>query len=218
MRTRVTFQAITPALWPRGAARTPESGRRHGPFKATWATILNDLDTELVQIGAKDVVIQLDCPAVDIRQDGMPKGDARVRSPGIVLRFTHPKLGPVVYPCDAYADYYDNLRAISLTLNALRAIDRYQVGTPGQQYGGYRALPASTGETTLSPEQAADMLAQHSGLPAEAILGYPAVASAAVTKAMRVTHPDAGGKEGEFDLVKKAEAVLTEYHGRQQGD
>src|SRR5579872_7183083 len=100
MRVLIRFEAITPAFWPRGAKRTEAERRIHGRFRSTWSAIMADLDRELWQAGARDVTVQIDCPAVDIRADGMPKADARVRSPGVVLRFTRPEQGPVIYPCD----------------------------------------------------------------------------------------------------------------------
>jgi len=211
MRVPVRFEAITPAYWPRGAARTDALDRIHGRFRTTWGSIMADLDRELWQAGASDVVVQIDCPAVDIRGDGMPKSDARVRSPGVVLRFTHPSQGPVIYPCDAYVDWWSNFRAIVLTLEALRAVDRYRVATAGQQYAGFRQIASTSGEPgPLSPEAAAEIIAEHSGIESEAILMYQSVRTAAVAKALRAAHPDTGGTAEQFDLVSRAKKALEE--------
>jgi hypothetical protein len=213
MRIPVRFRAVTPALWPKGAKRTPEEKRQRGRFKAVWQSTLDLLDTELVMVGARDIEISIDCPERDIRQDGWPKGDARVRSPGVVVRFTHPKAGELVYPCDTFRDWQDNLRAIALSLEALRAVDRYGVTKSGEQYAGFKALPASTSDA-MSPEQASAVIAKFSGISSEAIVGFADVADMAFDRARRRTHPDnkdAGGSHDDFTLLERAKKALDEY-------
>ncbi len=46
------------------------------------------------------------------------------------------------FPCDRFKHWDDNLRAISLTLERMRAVDRYGVTLNKQQYAGFKALPA----------------------------------------------------------------------------
>jgi len=211
--TRVFIRTIarSAAYWPKGAVYHQPSERIHGKFRTTWQTLLDDLDRELWQVGAGDVTLQIDCPEQDIGRNGMPRADARIRSPGVVLRFDHGSLGRVEYPCDLYVDWWSNLRAISLTLNALRAVDRYGVTSTGQQYAGFRQLPDGSGRTPLTPEQAADIIADASGMEAAAILEFAAVRDVAIARALRATHPDSeGGSADNFDTVKRAEAALAE--------
>lgn len=57
--------------------------------------------------------------------------------------------GRLQIPCDTYCDWWANLRAIYLTLVALRAVSRHQVTIHGEQYRGF-LLPdpaASVGES-----------------------------------------------------------------------
>src|SRR5579863_10251967 len=54
---------------------------------------------------------------------------AKLRTQGIILTFNS-KHGPLSYPCDKYSNWQANLRAIALSLEALRAVDRYGVTHP----------------------------------------------------------------------------------------
>jgi hypothetical protein len=51
------------------------------------------------------------------------------------------KVERLVFATDAYEDWQHNVRAIALTLEALRAVDRYGT-TGGRQYAGFRQLTA----------------------------------------------------------------------------
>ena len=44
------------------------------------------------------------------------------------------------YPCDKYSNWQANLRAIALSLEALRAEDRYGVTRRAEQYKGWAKL------------------------------------------------------------------------------
>ena len=59
--------------------------------------------------------------------------------------------------CDTWTRLADNLAAVAAHVNALRAIERYGVGTVDQAFAGYDALPAkgATLRTTLgfAPDQ-----------------------------------------------------------------
>ncbi len=68
--------------------------------------------------------------------------------------------GPLRYATDAHERQYAGLGmegwqadvgAIALALTALRAVDRYGVSRRGEQYTGWRALPATSGVTFPSP-------------------------------------------------------------------
>src|SRR5215831_4271915 len=80
----------------------------------------------------------------DIRNDGWPKSSARPTQPGVILSFTT-KQGRIVMPCDSFKDWEANLRAIALSLERLRAADRYGVTTEEkEQYIGWLRLPATS--------------------------------------------------------------------------
>ena len=87
--------------------------------------------------------------------------------------------GPMRYPSGRFYAQWSgdmpgwqaNVRAVALTLESLRAVDRYGVSQHGEQYRGWQALPAGDGPT--SKETAALLLASYSPLiePADLLDG-----------------------------------------------
>src|SRR5690606_5164123 len=77
----------------------------------------------------------------DIRLDGLPRANARPGHQGVVLAFDS-KYGPLKYATDTFDRWQDNLRAIALGLESLRRVDRYGITKRGEQYTGWRQLPA----------------------------------------------------------------------------
>jgi hypothetical protein len=51
-----------------------------------------------------------------------------------------------VLACDRFLDWEDNLRAITKTLESLRAVQRYGIVKDDEQYAGFKAL--TSGRTT----------------------------------------------------------------------
>src|SRR5947208_1880483 len=75
----------------------------------------------------------------DIRLDGRPRARAVASHPGVVLAFDS-RHGPLKYAVDTFDRWQDNLRAIALGLEHLRAVDRYGVTRRGEQYTGWRQI------------------------------------------------------------------------------
>jgi hypothetical protein len=150
----VTFYTVRPLVDFTVFKRTGK--RRPNPFpkyRWSWPTTLSDLKYELGKLDATDVVMQIACTPEDLRLDGMLRANVKVAHPGVVLSFTS-KHGPLSYATDTFEgrwlgdppNWQINTRAIALGLEALRKIDRYGIGAYGQQYAGYKALPAGTGD------------------------------------------------------------------------
>ena len=239
----VTYQPLT--QWPVGRPRTLAADRREAQFKTPrraefdavgaqrivqrrvmpLARTLHDLDSELFLIGVGHAVIQVDVTnrqdlRSDLRRDGVIRDDARVHSPAVVLSFTRHR-SPLVFACDHFNRWQDNLRAIVLGLEALRKIERYHIGSGMEQYRGWQALPAST-TPALSTEQAAAVLARRENgtrsaadleTRADMITHDIAWARDAYRKAAAKTHPDSGGSHDDFTLVQEAKRVLEAHHG-----
>src|SRR5262249_4141291 len=128
-------------------------------FKAGWSQTLDLLERELNHLKAKDISIEGFFAPKDIRNDGWPKSSARPSQPGVILSFTT-KQGRMVMPCDSFRDWEANLRAIALSLEHLRAVDRYGVTTEEKdQYTGGLRLPAA-GATDEAAE-CAKILIEH---------------------------------------------------------
>lgn len=124
--------------WP--GERTPASRRQKAQFRATYAKTLELLEAELVHLRAKEIVIQAPFRLDQIRNDGWPRSSAAPNDVGVILSF-ETRTGPLAFPCDRFQTFDDNMRAIALSLQALRAVDRYGVTRKAEQYTGWKKLP-----------------------------------------------------------------------------
>jgi hypothetical protein len=192
--------------------------RPSGVFRASWDDTLRLLLDETGQLGRTGpVVLQLDADRSDIRVDGMLRARAHVEHPGVVVSFTS-RFGPLTYATDAYEQRWSgdltgwqaNVRAVALSLTALRAVDRYGVSRTGEQYTGWRALPAGTGAQPVggvTADQALAMLRHHAGITDPAVLAD--LEPAALLRMARLrTHPDRGGTRPDWDAVDTAARAL----------
>ena len=187
--------------------------RRRSHFKASYSDTLRLLQYELGRLGATNVVIQADCDETQIRRDGMLRSDAKLRGPGVIVAFDS-KHGPMQYPCDTYANWDCNLRAIALSLKALRDVDRYGVSKHAEQYKGWAKLPGPVAEAPVTTEKAAGILLQFArgtfpNLTAISRQILEEVYRAAVANA----HPDRGGNAEDFKRVQEAKEVLDKHFG-----
>lgn len=191
-----------PAIWPSGT-RTQYRKRAH--FRVDWTRAINHLERELRLVGVgynSTIVIEAGYSEADIRVDGRPRANARLLDPAVVISFES-KFGPLRYGCDTYDDHLANIRAIALALEALRAVDRYGVTKRGEQYQGWKALPA----TSLSYNEALDFLASVTGIkPTPAVPGHLAAVYRAAAKRL---HPDVGGTREEWARLERAKEALS---------
>lgn len=189
--------------------------RKRAPFKAGYKRTLDDLERELKHLQARNIVIEAGFDLNSIRNDGWPYSNAKPNHPAVAVSATT-KHGPVRWPCDTYDDWQDNLRAISLALEALRAVDRYGVTQGGEQYRGWAALPAP-GQSE-SGQIAARVLASHQReFTAAQILASSEAYQAALKIAYRATHPDTGAPREAWDRVQEAKVHLDAHHKLKNG-
>lgn len=183
--------------------RPPRGPRERSPFAATFNKTVDLLHRELFQLGAKDVVMEVDIPPSRIRQDGMPRADAKALTPGITLRFRamSVKGRPMLeYDVDSYLSWQDNVRAIALALEALRKVTRYRVLEEGSQYVGQKALPAGSGESSMNVAEATAFFRKE---------GVSATAEGARALEKRF-HPDRNdGDRTQWDLLQRAKGALS---------
>ncbi|QNJ55547.1 hypothetical protein SEA_PHINKY_55 [Microbacterium phage Phinky] len=192
--------------WPGEFTRT----RRHSPFRyggkpVKLTTTLGELDRELRALRAKGAELLIAVDPAKFRRDGRPYANAIAEHPGVILSFEIPKLGRVSYPCDTFTTWEDNLRAIVLSLEALRKIDRYGTTQHQQQYRGFLAIEASAAPAGFSSAaDALTFLASVTGLRyADHEVAY------LLRRAKMMTHPDRpGGDAATFQRVMLAEAKL----------
>jgi hypothetical protein len=167
--------------------RPVPSAWRSSPFKAPWSSTVALLAKELRAHGAKRTLLEIDFREQDLRIDGLPRADRHARSPAVVLSFeatSVPGSPQLRYEVGTYSDWRDNVRAIALGLEALRAVDRYGVTKRGEQYAGWKQLPSGG----PSPARGRELIAEHGG----------------VREALMATHPDQGGDPAEFADVQAA--------------
>lgn len=205
-----------PLIWT--GPRTPAHQRRSRyTFKAGWSTTLNKLSYEIDQLRGTEVVFEADFREQDLRQDGMPRANARQPEfPGVKISFNTPNLGRLEYATDAYEFWQHNVRAIALSLEALRAVDRYGTTSGRQQYTGFKAIGGDTampGRSRMTRDEAAQFIAEHqpSGDPAlvkSLILSADERLSLWYRFAARRLHPDVGGSTELFQRLQEAKAVL----------
>lgn len=198
---QITCAAIE--KWP--GERTPPGRQKRSTFKASFTQTDQLLRSELGTLNAKQVVLQLDVTPDDIRLDGQLRANARPRTSAVVLSF-QTKQGAMSFPCDRFDRWKDNIRAIALSLEALRKIDRYGVTRNNEQYTGWTQLPPPT--SVYDEVADAVWVADALGIPYEE-LNSPKALLAAIRKAERIMHPDAGGSAEDFKRLQKMKERIS---------
>jgi hypothetical protein len=204
-----------PPVWPGKRTTYPKKA----PFKSNWTKDLFALDRELKHLGARKIEFALELPrgAMDLRQDGMLKADAR---PGraIIISFLDRDGVRHAYPCDTYGWWQDNVHAIAVVLEDLRRAERYGVQSALLR-AGFKQLPGAGATTpTLSTEQAASLLSTWSDVPVGSIRANADSARTAHRIARSRAHPDSiatGGSNQKFTLVQEAARIIGAHLGVQ---
>ncbi|MCV7255647.1 molecular chaperone DnaJ [Mycobacterium hackensackense] len=192
--------------WPRELTRD----RQRSPFSATWTSTMTILDRELHHLGAgrhrADSVLQIALREQDFRLDGMPYARAVPDHPGVILNIDGNK-GPMSMPCDKFNRWQDNLRAIALSLEALRRVDRYGTTPGNEQYRGWLAIEQAG--SAASPREAAEVLAKAAGLVDVVFDMSHANVTRLYRSAVKAAHPDRnGGDQTLWDTVERAAGLL----------
>ena len=199
--------------WP--TEPTPTWKRSDGQFKAGWQKTLDLLEKELNWLHAKDITVEGFFAAGDIRNDGWPKSSARPTQPGVVLSF-ETKRGRMVMPCDKYKHWESNLRAIALTLEHLRAVERHGVVSDRkEQYTGWLRLPAASSIDELA--ECAKILIRFAsvGFTTGQVMADQNIFDLTWREAVRRTHPDTneGRDRDDFAQVMTARDRMRELKG-----
>lgn len=179
---------LDPWIGPR--THFPERSR----FRSDWRTTLAELSYEIERLGGTSWVLQIDVSEYDLRKDGGLRANARPPSShAIRVNFTAKARGPLSFAIDRYDDWRDNVRAVSKTLEALRAVDRYGVATAGEQYRGWTAISNRPAEMTR--EQAAEFIAHWANIPEGTV--NSATLQTYYRLAAKRAHPDVTGDDGD---------------------
>lgn len=213
MALTARFVPLVAGRWP--GKQTASYARRRAAFRVGYAQRLEALDAELAKLGAKDIIIEAEFEAREIRNDGWPRSTARPKGPAIIVSFKSDK-GPLSFPCDTYTGWEDNLYAIALALEALRAVDRYGVTRQAEQYRGWAQLPAPAGEWKAIADriEAAQWLADVCGVRYNltALVHSGELLTEAYRIAAKKLHPDSGGTTASFQRLQDAMQLIKGGH------
>jgi len=178
-----------PLEWPDGWPRTKryKSARYHTEF----GKALRDLVGELRRFKATHIVVSSNVPT---KGDGLPYANAgtkRYDDTGVAVYFTVAGNQQVV-ACDRWDHVKDNLRAVGLTINALRMIERTGATEILERaFRGFKQLPAPR-----------DSWWEIFGVdPKKTTL---ADVDAIYKSRARKAHPDAGGSEDAIKILNQA--------------
>jgi hypothetical protein len=193
-----TFRPID--QWPRDKTKRPKPT----PFSSTYTQTLKLLGKELAALDAKQIIFQIDVPESQIRGDGLPYARARPDFQGVIVAFES-KHGPLKYMTDVFNDWHENLRAIALGLEALRRVDRYGITSKGEQYTGWKQLPA----VSEAKEDAAGLIASLGGEDKDEVMNNADTARRAFRRAAKKVHEDKkGGSREQFIRLMEARKLL----------
>jgi hypothetical protein len=125
-----------PLCWPEGKPRAArrQEGNPHG-WNATLAAAHQKIEDEMRRMGARGYVISMS-----------PRHKFGSRDPGCAVWWNQKKLNQAgqyelrVIACDAFDKAEVNLYAIGLTLDRMRAIERYGAYTSEQAFEGARQM------------------------------------------------------------------------------
>jgi hypothetical protein len=183
-----------PLQWPMGWPRTRFS-ERHPSMARNFVRNRDGVVRQLELLGATDMVVSSN---LTTRVDGLPYANQREpEDPGVAVYF---KLNgnEQCIPCDKWDNTAQNMRAIALTIEALRGIERWGAKEMvNAAFRGFKALPGTIimGEHTarawwevLQVSSTADM----------------DVIEAAYKRLLHKVHPDKGGSDYAFQEVQNA--------------
>ena len=131
--------AAFPLCWPTSWPRT----RNREKSRFTPSTLYSEiapLQEELRKLGVAEVIISTSVP---LRVDGLPLSKPPVdRDPGAAVYFVR-KGKPLCLACDKFHTVPENLHAITLTIEAIRGIERWgSSDLLDRAFTGFSALPA----------------------------------------------------------------------------
>lgn len=183
---------------------------QRSPFSAPWAKTEHLLLQEVAHLRGSDLVVEVDVTELDIRLDGRLRANANPGTPAVAVAFNS-KYGPLIYATDRFLWWADNVRAIALGLEALRRVDRYGITRRGEQYAGWKQLPAGSGAVAshMTVDEAWSILGSFGDRPISEQRTTPGDLRASLRKARAFAHPDRNdGDRSLWDQVEQAALVL----------
>lgn len=191
--------------------RTHFTGKhRLSNFDTPWPKTERLLLGEVRHLKGKHLVIEADFTESDLRLDGKIRASARPATPAVRVAFESIH-GPLTYATDRFTYWQDNVRAIALGLEALRKVDRYGITKRGEQYAGWKALPAGRAmlASHMTAEEAWTIIGSFGDRPIREQQADPSGLPRAYRAARAFAHPDRhDGDRTLWDQVEQAAKVL----------
>jgi len=181
-----------PLYWPEGWKRT-ESWRRHSNrhFTKGFAASRDELLAEIKRLGGNKIIMSTNIP---LRNDGLPYANTREPADGGVAVYFEYKGKPMCFACDRYKYCRENVRAIALTIEALRGIERWGASDMIERaFRGFTAIPETTGTSWR------DLLGFTSTQPVN-----EDDVETAFRRLAHSAHPDKGGDTQRFQALMNA--------------
>lgn len=199
-----------PLQWPDGWQRTPARDRQPSRFGGRGTlglgTARDNLLDELRLLGAANIVITTDLPT---RRDGLPYADGRATDPGVAVWFAMVIVGQRVvervFACDKWYSHAENMRAIALSIGAMRGLERWGAGDVVQRaFSGFAVLPPGVPLGPAKRPWREVLGVDSSELTSKQLL---TVVKYAYRRLIKDHHPDAGGSH---ELAAEINAALAE--------
>lgn len=174
-----------PLTWPAGWPRVAE--RQRSRFDGTPARIRSELMAEVERLGGRYPVLSTNLP---LRRDGLPYATAREPDdPGVALYFER-RGRQMVFACDKWDRVQDNMRAIQLTIGAIRGIERWGASEMMERaFQAFESLPpppSCWSVLGVNPNSSRDEIER------------------AYRSAAKRAHPDAGGSDAAMAALTRA--------------
>jgi len=175
-------QTAYPLSWPAGWPRTQV--REKARFQTTLPAALNMLKKECNLLGGTNLILSSNCTL----------GDENPRECGVVAYFQLKKQS-IAIPCDRWNSVKDNVKAIALTIEAMRGMERWGAKHMiTAMFQGFMALSERTGPSCWE------------------VLGVaPQSSEATIMEAYRAkaqtAHPDKGGSHEAFVELNQAKDI-----------
>jgi hypothetical protein len=197
-----------PLQWPEGWTRTPDSDRRRAPYKTEPGRIVQNLRDELRRLGAVGAYVI--SSNIQLRRDGLPAADSRnPMDPGVAVYWSTETFKDRMIACDKWERAFDNMHAIALAIEAMRAIDRAGATQVVERaFSAFGALPASNSATKVRPWW--EVLGFR-----EDMLGALSVevVDARFRELAKKAHPDKGGSEAAMSELNYARLHARKHYG-----
>lgn len=200
-----------PLQWPEGWPRTPNYKRGQARYKVEINHAVDELHRSLGLLGALSGSIVLSSNVPPRNALGTPRNDgSTVADPGVAVYWTTKAHGERVMACDRWSSVRENVRAIGLAVDGLRAIDRAGATQILERaYSAFGALPASSEASTKRPWW--DVL----GVPQTALGAFDVtMLDARYRELARKAHPDSGGSAEAMTELNQARDEMRQHYAR----